>query len=162
MNRLSVITLIIILVAGFYSAFATDRGDDVDYPSAFRSWQHVKTGIIQPGHALEKSFGGIHHIYANEKAMQGLTGERYEEGAVLVFDLLDYNNSDYTIVEGARKRIDVMQYDIQLFADTGGWGYSSFLGDSKTERVEQDVATACYACHLSVKTTDYVFSQYRD
>jgi hypothetical protein len=133
----------------------------VDYPSGYRAWQHVKTMIIQPGHALEDPFGGIHHIYANSKAMSGLTNGQYEDGAVFVFDLLDYDNSNNTIVETDRKRLDVMQYDDEQFSETGGWGFESFVGDSRAERVEQDVVTACFNCHIPAKESNYVYSQYR-
>jgi len=140
---------------------AAQREKDVDYPSDYRSWQHVKTMVIQPGHALEDPFGGIHHIYANSKAMSGLTSGQYEDGAVFVFDLLDYDNSNNTIVETDRKRLDVMQYDSEQFSETGGWGFESFVGDSRTERVEQDVVTACFNCHIPAKESNYVYSQYR-
>ncbi len=155
-----IMSVVLILTAAF-SVIAMDDYGDVGYPAGFRSWQHVKTGIIQPGHALEASFGGIHHVYANTKAMHGLTVGQYESGAVFVFDLLDYQNSDNTIVEGARKRIDVMHYDSGEFADTGGWGFASYLGNSETALVEQDVVVACYACHEAVKAKNFVFSQYR-
>ena len=120
------------LVIAVCSAYAVENDKGVDYPSGFRSWQHVKTGIIQPGHPLEELFGGIHHIYANSKAMKGLQAEQYEVGSVFVFDLRDYKNSDNVIVEAGRKRVDVMQFDMDRFADTGGWGFASFAGDSMT------------------------------
>ena len=110
---------------------------------------------------IEDPFGGIHHIYANVDAMSGLVGGVYADGAVFVFDLLDYDDSDLTIVETDRKRIDVMQYDIEKFSETGGWGFDTFVGDSKTERLDQDVVEACFGCHASVEDSSYVFSQYR-
>lgn len=149
----------IVVAAG--SAMAVNQNGEVDYPSGYRSWQHVKTMIIQPGHALEDPFGGIHHIYGNAKAMIGIKDGSYETGAVFVFDLLDYDDSNKTIVETGRKRIDVMQYDADLFPDTGGWGYETFVGDSTTERLDQNVSANCYACHKSARASNYVFSQYR-
>lgn len=133
----------------------------VEYPAGFRSWQHVKTAIIEPGHPLEDTFGGIHHIYANATAMSGLQNGTYEEGAIFVFDILDYERSDFLVVESDRVRIDVMQYDDQAFADTGGWGFASFTGPGKAGRVEQDVVAACYNCHIPAKESGYVFSKYR-
>lgn len=133
----------------------------VDYPAGYRSWQHIKSMIIQPAHPLADPFGGIHHIYGNAKAMKGLLGGRYENGAVFVFDLLDYDDSNETIVELSRKRIDVMQFDADLFSDTGGWGYDTFVADSATERLDQNVEAACYACHSGAEASNYVFSQYR-
>ncbi len=133
----------------------------VEYPSGYRSWQHVKSMIIQPGHPLEDPFGGIHHIYANPKALDGLRSGNYESGAVFVFDLLDFTDRDRTIVEGERKRIDVMQYDPDRFSGTGGWGFDTFVGNSKSERVDQNVVNACFDCHQSAAKSNYVFSQYR-
>ena len=44
---------------------------EVSYPDGYRNWHHVKSMIINPGHPLHDAFGGIHHIYANEKSMKG-------------------------------------------------------------------------------------------
>ena len=159
MNRLILSVLIMLAAFGGAKVIGDDAG--VDYPAGYRSWQHVKSMILQPGHPLEDPFGGLHHIYANAKAMSGLTGGEYENGAYFVFDLLAYDDSNKAIVEKERKRIDVMQYDSERFSETGGWGYGTFVGDSKTERLVQDVSTACYACHQGTEATNYVFSQYR-
>ena len=50
----------LILIAALATAFgakAIGGNAGVDYPSDYRSWQHVKSMIIQPGHALEGPFG---------------------------------------------------------------------------------------------------------
>lgn len=146
---------------GAWAVVDAQRKTGVAYPSGYRAWQHVKTMIIQPGHALEKPFGGIHHVYANAKAMSGLGNNQYADGAVFVFDLLDYENSGNTIVETDRKRLDVMQYDRQRFSATGGWGFDTFVSDSSAGRLEQDVVTACFNCHLAAKDSNYVYSRYR-
>ena len=57
----------------------------VPYPEGYRNWTHVKTMLIQPGHALANPFQGIHHVYANKSAEKGLKSGRYPNGAVLVF-----------------------------------------------------------------------------
>lgn len=143
------------------SLWVVGQDREVDYPSNYRAWQHVKSMIIQPGHPLENPFGGIHHVYANDKAMQGLQGGAYEKGAVFVFDLLNYEEGGGTVVEAERKRIDVMQFDSEIFSTTGGWGYDTFIGDSTTERLDQDVTTSCYACHVGARDSNYVFSRFR-
>ena len=159
MRKLKLMTLILLATA--FGTQAVGDVDSVDYPSGYRSWQHLKSMIIQPGHPLEDPFGGIHHIYANPKAMRGLESGEYEEGAVFVFDLLNYDDSNNTIVEMDRKRIDVMQYGREKFAATDGWGYDTFVGDSTTERLTQDVVVACFTCHTAAKSSNYVFSKYR-
>jgi hypothetical protein len=153
--------ILIALITMTWSTNAISDNSGVDYPSDYRSWQHVKSMIIQPGHPLEDPFGGIHHIYANAKAMAGLSSGKYEDGAAFVFDLLGYEDSNQTIVETNRIRIDVMQYNRERFSETGGWGFETFVGDSSSERLVQDVVVSCYNCHISAKASNYVYSQYR-
>lgn len=133
----------------------------VSYPEGYRSWQHVKSMVILPGHPLENPFGGIHHVYANARAMEGLRTGQYPEGAVLVFDLLEAKSENQTIQEGARKLIGVMERDSRRFAATGGWGFEGFAGDSKTERLVKDGGQSCYQCHQGAQATSYVFSAFR-
>ncbi len=159
MSRFRLAIMATLIVA--FGIKAIGENTDVEYPSDYRTWQHVKSMIIQPGHPLEDPFGGIHHIYANPKAMSGLSSGQYEDGAVFVFDLLGYADGDKVIVETDRKRIDVMQYDNERFSETGGWGYDTFVGDSTTERLVQDVVVSCYGCHSGTQASNSVFSQYR-
>ncbi|NOT86149.1 MAG: cytochrome P460 family protein [Methylococcaceae bacterium] len=133
----------------------------VPYPEGYRSWSHTKSMLIQPGHALENPFQGIHHIYANPKALKGLKSGAYADGAVLVFDLLNYNEKDLTIQEGERKLTGVMHKDATKYAATGGWGFEGFSGNSTTERLVKDGGKSCFDCHTSEKNKDYVFSQIR-
>jgi len=135
----------------------------VPYPEGYRSWTHVKTMVINPGHPLYEAFGGIHHIYANAKAMQGYTkGGKFPDGSVIVFDLLEAKSADNTVQEGPRKVVGVMRKDAKKWKATGGWGFEGFKGDSKTERaVGKNAATACYQCHTQQKDRDFVFSAWR-
>ena len=135
--------------------------DKVPFPEGYRNWLHAKSMLIQPGHALEDPFQGIHHIYANKKAADGLKTGKYKDGAVLVFDLLNYVEKDKTIQEGDRKLVGVMLKDAKKYAETGGWGFEGFAGDSKTERLVSDGGKSCFGCHASEQKTDYVFSEYR-
>ena len=159
MRTFSLLTMSLWFAIGCTGVMSDDNG--VDYPTNYRSWQHVKSMVILPGHPLEKPFGGIHHIYANTKAMAGLTGGQYQDGAIFVFDLLAYDDGNMTLVETQRTRLDVMQFDRRRYASTGGWGYETFVGDSKTQRLQQDVEQACAACHSAAESSHYVFSKYR-
>lgn len=134
----------------------------VDYPQGYRGWHHVKSMLIQPGHELANPFAGIHHVYANPKALEGLKTGNYPDGAVLVFDLLNYKEGGHAVQEDARKFIGVMQRDQAKFATTGGWGYEGFAGNSKTERMVTDGGASCHACHAAQKSAGYVFSSLRD
>jgi len=134
----------------------------VPYPEGYRNWTHVKSMVINPGHPLYEAFGGIHHLYANAKAMEGYKSGKFPAGAVIVFDLLEAKSADNTVQEGARKVVGVMHKNPGKWKDTGGWGYEGFKGDSKTERaVGRKAASACHGCHMQQKEKDFVFSAYR-
>lgn len=134
----------------------------VPYPANYRQWTHVKSMVIEPGHPLHGSFGGIHHLYANDAAMKGYRDGKFPDGAVIAFDLLEAQSADHAVTEGKRKVLGVMHRDAKRFAATGGWGFEGFVGDSVTQRaVGENAATACFACHQARKTNDYVFSSYR-
>lgn len=136
---------------------------DVPYPAGYRSWTHVKSMVIQPGHPLYASFGGIHHLYANAKAMQGYKSGQFKNGSVIIFDLLEANAADNAIVEGTRKVVGVMHRDTKKYATTGGWGFEGFVAGDPTRRaVGANAKTACFDCHASQKSTSYVFSTWRE
>jgi len=161
MKALSTVLAAILLLLAVWLYASVSSNGDVDYPDGYRQWSHVKSVILQEKHPLYKTFGGIHHIYANSKALEAMkAGKPYPDGSVLVFDLLETKVEDNVIAEGARKRADVMQKDSKKFTKTAGWGYESFKGDTR-ERVVQDVQTACHSCHVGQKESDYVFSTYR-
>ena len=135
----------------------------VPYPEGYRGWHHVKSMVIDKGHPLYESFGGIHHIYANQKAMAGYKSGKFPDGAVIVFDLLEAKAADNALSEGARKVLGVMHKDAKKYAATGGWGFEGFgAGDRKKRVVGENAASACFNCHAPQKDHDYVFSRPRD
>ncbi|MCC6378803.1 MAG: cytochrome P460 family protein [Burkholderiales bacterium] len=144
------------------SALAADP-PPVPYPAGYRAWVHVKTMQILPGHPLHGAFGGVHHLYANPKAMTGYRSGRFPDGAVIVFDLAEAVSADNTVTDGNRKVVGVMRKDAKRYAATGGWGFEGFKGDSRTERaVGANAAEACFGCHAPQKAKDYVFSAWKD
>lgn len=141
--------------------FAADPA--VPYPDGYRDWRHVKTMTIEPGHPLFGAFGGIHHLYANRKAMTGYKAGKFPDGSVIVFDLLEAKSADNAVTEGTRKVVGVMHKDAKKYRATGGWGFEGFGGGDRTKRVVRDDATsACFGCHAPQKDHDYVFSRLRE
>jgi hypothetical protein len=116
--------------------------------------------LILPGHPLYDAFGGIHHIYANDKALQGYKTGKFPDGSVIVFDLLEAKSESNTYVEGPRKVVGVMYKNSKKFKDTGGWGFEAFKGDTK-ERVVKNAVEDCFSCHASQEKEDFVFSKFR-
>jgi hypothetical protein len=132
---------------------------DVAYPDGYRLWTHVKSASIDPPSPAFPHFGGIHHIYANPAAMTGYRTGKFPDGAVVVFDVLEWKAGSGATVSGARRILDVMARD-KRFAATG-WGFTEFAGDSHTERAigPENPAAACAACHAKAPH-DGVFSAF--
>lgn len=166
MRRIIWIYVLVCCLAIIYiSATPTPKtisSDEVPYPEGYRLWTHVKTGLIGPANPNFKFAGGYHHVYANEKAMKGYATGKFDDGSVLVFDVLDAIEQNGNTVESGRKHIDVMVKDSSRYVSTGGWGFEEFDGDSHTQRILSTPAKMqCFSCHASRKNNDYVFSNFR-
>lgn len=163
MRRLSFVVLAVAaVVMVVLVAIAGTASKQVPYPEGYRSWTHVKTLILRPGHPLYEGFGGIHHVYANDKALKVLKAGSgvFPDGAVLVFDLFEAPEADNAISEGNRKVTAVMVKNSRLYKETGGWGFEGFKGNTR-ERIVKDPVKECYSCHAGQAHRDYVFSQWR-
>lgn len=141
---------------------AAHAADPVAYPAGYREWRHVKSMVLEKTHPLADPFAGIHHIYANPKAVEGLASGRYADGAVFVFDLFEAKAADAAVTEGPRKLVSVMVRNGAAYKDVGGWAWEAFAGDSRDKRLVSDGGKGCFACHASEAKTDYVFTRPRD
>lgn len=156
MKRLTMAAMVLVSIP------ASGAPDAVPFPAGYRDWHHVKSMVIQRGHPLHEAFGGIHHLYANRKAVEGYGRGRFADGSVIVFDLLEAVEADGTVTEGSRKIVGVMVKDSKRYAPTGGWGFEGFKGDSNTTRaVGANAAAACFGCHMPQHDHDFVFSRPR-
>lgn len=156
--------LIVFALAGPAVLLAADK-PNVDYPTGYRGWTHVKSMVIQPGsmviqpgHPLFEISAGIHHIYANAAALEGYRTGSFPDGSVIVFDRMEAISADNAITEGERKILGVMQKDRSRFADTGGWGFEGFIGGDPTRTVHD----TCFGCRGTQKDHDSVFSHWRE
>jgi hypothetical protein len=120
-KSLILLSLIVIL---FYSfSFTVEKKklvETVPFPEGYRAWRHIKSGYIGPESKGFKLFGGFHHVYANELAIQGYTTGIFPEGSVLVFDVISAKESEGIIDEGPRSTVDVMVKDSVKYAATHG------------------------------------------
>ena len=144
------------------------RGDEppqaqVPFPAGFREWVHVKSGVIGPEFSMYATEGGIHHIYANKTALAGFRSGTFEDGSILVYDLLSLSEKGGVGTEGSRRRIDVMVRDSKRYPATGGWGFGRFMGDDRERDVlTSDIRETCYQCHEKRKAQGFVFSDLRN
>ncbi|MBL4853766.1 MAG: cytochrome P460 family protein [Robiginitomaculum sp.] len=157
LQRLAVIAVLTMVVLACAKA-----ENKVEYPENFQSWNHVKSMVLYADHALADPFEGIHHIYANDIALDGFSNSQFAEGSVIVFDLFHSNEGGGALQEGDRKLTGVMVKNSKHFSKTGGWGFEGFAGDSTDQRLVSDGGAGCFACHeAQVKDSDYVFSKPR-
>lgn len=149
-------------LGGWLPAGAAGPADPLEYPEGYRGWYHVKSLLLEEGHPLFPAFGGLHHIYANEPALEGYRSGRFPDGSVIVFDLFEVAREGGAVAEGARKVLAVMVKDAGRFAETGGWGFEAFAeGDPARRQVGGNAKDACFACHASQAARDFVFSEMR-
>ena len=147
------------LVIAIHAAAAPD--DAVSYPADYRQWAHVKSTLVGPQNPGFATNGGLHHFYANPKGVEGYRTGTFPDGTVLIDDLVEMKDGTTPGVsdEGRRRRLAVMVKDSRKFADTGGWGFEIFKGDTQEGSLDVKGRAACFACHQ--KTESAVFSQVR-
>jgi len=133
--------------------------ESVQYPDGFRRWVHVGTGVILPGGPIPESEQGMHHIFANSKAVEGYPSGDFADGSIIVYELREAEQKNGVIFEGERRRVDVMIWDANLYKSTGGWRFERFMGDSVIEDAVHDSGKSCYDCHANAKAHGFVFSQ---
>ena len=156
MKRTALLLAAVVIAGSVYGA------DTVPYPENFRTWSHVKSGVIGPQHQNFASNGGLHHVYANKEAMAGYRTRQFPEQSVIVFEWLEWAEKDGAFLEGPRRQIDVMVKDSKRYADTGGWGFQRFVKDSRTQLAAAPTPQQCFACHDKLKVDGLVLSKYRE
>jgi hypothetical protein len=158
-------TMVLLLAAaasaGCFSLCA-QSDDTALFPKQFRTWAHVKSVLVGPQSAAFATEGGIHHIYANDKAVEGYKTGKFPDGSVIVYDLLETKEVAGNTIEGPTRRVDVMVKQSELRRTTGGWEFMSFPGGNPNEKkLTAERQAACAACHANRKDHDFVFSEFR-
>lgn len=151
------------LLTAMATLFAQDK-PAVPYPDGFRSWTHVKSLIVGPGHESFPKRGGIHHYYANDKAVAGYRTGAFPDGSIVVDEAVFTKDGEGRtkglVFEGGRRFLDVMVKDQSRYGSTGGWGYEHFDRDDTTGHLSAEDQATCSACHAKAPT-DHVFSRIR-
>jgi hypothetical protein len=156
-----VILLATAVSAGGFSMRA-QPDDTAPFPKDFRKWAHVKSVLVGPQSPAFGTEGGIHHIYANEKALDGYNTGKFPDGSVIVYDLLETREISGATVEGPTRRVDVMLKQSELYRTTGGWEFMSFPGGNPAVgQLTAERQARCAACHANRKDHDSVFSEFR-
>ena|ERR1700733_3474470 len=151
----------LLAAATLLSLSALHAAESVQFPGSFRHWVHVETGVILPGANPQlKSEEGMHHIFANEKAIDGYSSRDFSDGSIIVYELREAQQKNGVVFEGDRKRVDVMIKDSSL-KDTGGWRFERFWGNDQTQNAIRVAGTSCFQCHRKRMHTDLFLADKR-
>ena len=143
-------------------ALRAQTDEPSSFPKQFRKWAHVKSVLVGPQSAAYATEGGIHHIYANAKALEGYDSGKFPDGSVIVYDLLQTQEVAGNTIESATRRVDVMVKQNEHYAATGGWEFMSFSGNDQTNgKLTTERQATCAGCHANRKDHDSVFSEFR-
>lgn len=134
--------------------------ESVEFPVNFRQWVRVGSGVVLPNaDARLLSEEGMHDIYANQQAVKGYASGDFPDGSIVVYELREAKPTNGVIVEGERKRLDVMIKDSSLYKSTGGWRFERFWANDQTHDAINDSGAMCFSCHSKAQTHGSVFSK---
>jgi hypothetical protein len=134
--------------------------ESVEFPSNFRHWVRVGTGVVLPNaDAKLMSEEGIHDVFANQEAVKGYASGDFPDGSIVIYELREAKPTNGVIVESERKRLDVMIKDSRLYKSTGGWQFKRFWGNDETHDAISDSGATCFSCHSKAQAHGFVFSK---
>lgn len=152
--------VIILLAAGVVLSLCALWAESIEYPSNFRRWVRVGTGVVLPDADTKlMSEEGMHDIFANQVAVKGYASGDFPDGSIIVYELREGKPTNGVIVEGERKRVDLMIRNSRLYKSTGGWRFERFWASDQTHNALQDSGTMCFSCHSKAQAHGFVFSQ---
>ena len=161
LKKLQTVIIALSLLA-FVLCLLVRAGDDIPFPTEYRKWAHVKSALVGPQSPAFKTEAGIHHIYANSKAVEGYETGKFPDGSIIVYDLLETKEVSGITIEGPQRRFDMMVKNSQRYKENGGWDFARFRDGSRTDGViPADIKASCYRCHGQKKDHDFVFSEFR-
>jgi hypothetical protein len=136
----------------------------------YESWQVV--GISQNGNLIAATLANPVMIKAYQAGVPG-NGKPFPDGAKMAkihWNPKKMETFPAATVPGTQHDVDFMVKDSKRFADSGGWGYAVFDYDAASDTFtpgtlagkppQGNDAKCGFACHTSVKTRDYVFTDY--
>ena len=159
------IAAVAVTLAVAVTTTARETTTAVAFPTGYRSWQHVRTIVVGPEHPSFAGRGGIHHYYANAKAVEGYRTGTFPNGSVIVDEGVltkdGEGRSRGVVFEADRRSLDVMVKDVKAYPDTGGWGYEHFDGAAVAPTLTAEKRKACFECHSNGGERDSVFTRIR-
>ncbi len=136
----------------------------------YEAWQVVS--ISQDGNLIAAILANPVMIKAYLAGVPG-NGKPFPDGAKMAkihWNPTKMETFPAATVPGTQHDVDFMVKDSKRFADSGGWGWAVFDYDAASDTFKPGTsadkppqgndAKCGFACHTTVKTRDYVFTEY--
>ena len=134
----------------------------VKIPPGYRDWR-----LISVAHE-EGKLNDLRAILGNDVAIKAYREGKlpFPDGTIIARLAWSYvpseeNNKVFgraqSFVAGPATNVQFMVKDSRKYASTGGWGFAQFK-DGKP--ADEALHNTCFACHVPVKTRDFIFTQY--
>lgn len=169
-KRLSILAFAPAIALSIVAAtVSAGRADDesspigMKIPAGYRDWR-----LITVAHE-EGNLNDLRAILGNDVAIKAFRDGTlpFPDGTIiarLAWDYVPLEESAkafgrlQSYVAGPPKNgVQFMVKDSKKYASTGGWGFAQF-NDGKP--APEAMLTACFSCHATVETRDFVFSRY--
>ena len=168
----------IVLVADFAAATAPDKyglkvpgGLAFSTFKGFESWQLIS---LSHGETMMAAILGNPAMVKAYQAGIPENGKPFPNGAKMAkihwLPKMSAKAPGPTSVPGTLHDVDLMEKDSKKFADSGGWGYGTFVYDAASDTwrpgntsdhpPQANDAKCGFACHTRVKDRDFVFTEY--
>jgi hypothetical protein len=171
MSRIVFVLIVVMALAGAvaYIAPASGQADGeaapifgIKIPSGYRDWR-----LISVAHE-EGKLNDLRAILGNDIAIKAYREGKlpFPDGAIIARLAWSYvpseeNNKVFgraqSFVAGPATNVQFMVKDSKKYASTGGWGFAQFK-DGKP--ADEALHNTCFACHVPVKTRDFIFTYY--
>src|SRR3981189_496461 len=134
----------------------------IELPPGYREWR-----LISVAHE-EGKLNDLRAILGNDIAIKAYREGKlpFPDGTIIARLAWSYIPSEeknkffgppQSFVAGPATNVQFMVKDSTKYASTGGWGFAQF-NDGKP--ADDALHNTCFACHVPVKTRDFVFTNY--
>ena len=136
----------------------------------YEAWQVVS--ISKDGDLMAAILGNPAMIDAYLAGIPG-NGKPFPDGAKLAkihWNPKQMDTFPAALVPGTQHDMDFMVKDSKRFADSGGWGWGTFVYDAASDTFrpgtsadsppQENDAKCGFACHTIVQTRDYLFTDF--
>jgi hypothetical protein len=170
MKRISILAFAVMAACAIAAMlFATGRANNeaspifgVKIPPGYRDWR-----VISVAHEAGNN-NDLRAVLGNDVAINAYREEKlpFPDGAIIARLAWSYvpseeNNKVFgraqSFVAGPPINVQFMVKDSKKYAATGGWGFAQFKDGVPAENA---VLAPCFACHVPIKSRDYVFTHY--